>query len=83
MKKATKADCIRKAINISSQKDFFKFDKNTFNPELIKKNLQTRILLYFWFQVWGNYRKVYKLCFIIGLLVLEMESTYRQYNELQ
>jgi len=37
--KANSADCIRKAINISSQKDFFKFDKNTFNPTKIKENL--------------------------------------------
>jgi len=39
MKKATKADCIRKAINISSQKDFFKFDKITYNAIKIKENL--------------------------------------------
>jgi len=37
--KANSADCIRKAINISSQKDFFKFDKNTFNSAKIKENL--------------------------------------------
>ena len=39
MKKATKADCIRRAINISSQKDFFKFDKKSFNPEKVKANI--------------------------------------------
>ncbi len=39
MRKATKADCIRKAINISSQKDFFKFDKKTYNASKIKENL--------------------------------------------
>ena len=39
MKKATKADCIRKAINISSQKDFFKFDKPSYNASKIKEYL--------------------------------------------
>jgi hypothetical protein len=42
MKKATKAtnaDCIRRAINISSQKDFFKFDKKSFNPALVNANI--------------------------------------------
>ncbi len=34
------AECIRKVINNSSSNDFFKFDKSSFNPELIKKNLQ-------------------------------------------
>jgi len=37
--KAKTADCIRKAINISSQKDFFKFDKSSFNPTKIKEAL--------------------------------------------
>ena len=39
MKKATKADCIRRAINISSQKDFFKFDKKSFNPDKVKAHI--------------------------------------------
>lgn len=34
-----KAECIRKTINNSSTKDFLKFDKKTFNPEKIKKDL--------------------------------------------
>jgi len=37
--KANTADCIRKAINISNQKDFFKFDKNSFDASNIKKFL--------------------------------------------
>jgi len=40
MKKATKADCIRKAINISSQKDFFKYDKPSYNDIKIKEHLE-------------------------------------------
>jgi len=36
----TKAECIRQAINISSKKDFFKFDKKTFNAEKIKSNIE-------------------------------------------
>jgi len=38
--KATKADCIRKAINISSQKDFFKFDKKSYNAVKVKENIR-------------------------------------------
>jgi len=37
--KAKRAECIRKAINISSQKDFFKFDKSSFNPIKVKDAL--------------------------------------------
>lgn len=37
--KAKTAECIRKAINISSQKDFFKFDKSSFNANKIKEAL--------------------------------------------
>ena len=37
--KAKRAECIRKAINISSQKDFFKFDKPSFNPTKVKESL--------------------------------------------
>lgn len=37
--KSTKAECIRKAINISSQKDFFKFDKKSFNQKKIRDNI--------------------------------------------
>ena len=40
MKKANKADCIRRAINISSQKDFFKFDKKSYDANKIKKYIQ-------------------------------------------
>ena len=35
----SKAECIRKAINISKSKDFYKFDKKTFDANKIKKNL--------------------------------------------
>ena len=38
--KANKAECIRKAINISSQKDFFKFDKKTFDSTKVKNNIR-------------------------------------------
>ncbi len=38
--KANKAECIRKAINISSQKDFFKFDKKTFDGAKVKNNIR-------------------------------------------
>ena len=35
----SKAECIRKAINISKSKDFYKFDKKSFDADKIKKNL--------------------------------------------
>ena len=38
--KANKADCIRKAINISSQKDFFKFDKKSFDATKVRNNIR-------------------------------------------
>ena len=37
----SKAECIRKAINISKSQDFYKFDKKTFNANKIKENLKT------------------------------------------
>ncbi len=36
-----KSDCIRKAINNSSNKDFFKFDKSSYNKDKIIDNLET------------------------------------------
>jgi superfamily II DNA or RNA helicase len=36
----SKAECIRKAINISKSQDFYKFDKKTFNAIKIKENLK-------------------------------------------
>jgi superfamily II DNA or RNA helicase len=35
-----KADCVRVAINNSMNKDFFKFDKPSYNSEKIKENLE-------------------------------------------
>jgi len=40
MKALTKADCIRRASNISSQNDFYKFDKPSFNADKIRENLK-------------------------------------------
>jgi hypothetical protein len=36
-----KAECIRRVINNSSNKDFYKFDKKSYNAEKIKKFLET------------------------------------------
>ena len=40
MKALTKAECIRRASNISSQNDFYKFDKPSFNADKIRENLK-------------------------------------------
>ena len=40
MNNKKKADCVRVAINNSMNKDFFKFDKSSYNSEKIKENIE-------------------------------------------